>query len=1219
MGTNAGTGAKECQSATTAPKFPTGYGPNLVSLLVEQCTLANCAECNDSKDGCTKCDVANKWFLGTKSGSDQCQKAGEPTAGFPEGFGPNLSNNKVEACTMTGCKTCDDSIATCTACLTSSGWYMGVDMTGAPQCQHATNTPVFPSGYGPNTDGLTVGMCVKANCDKCPSKVSTCTACITGYFIKTDEGVCYNEDTFPTEYGGVPTNTPPDVKQCLVPSCDKCAGSTLLEIDACTVNGCISCVSDYSTCLACKASWYFDKTNTLCYETLPSKMGLVKGTTVSEIKPCEVANCEKCNTDNTVCDECVIQAPKLYLDGNTCTDTIPDGKGVDTSIAVPTIKPCTDTVNCLKCADNINVCTECASTIYVYVGTCVASITGNKGKDTAASVLTLKDCKDTKCATCSDNYEVCTQCNPSVYLDGTTCTSIIPAGKGVVTSAAVLSIAACQDSTNCAICEADNTICTDCKNNMYVDGTVCVSTIADGKGLDLSIPARTLKACTDTTNCAKCAADYTKCSECSNSLFVKADDGTCVASAAKYGKDLAAAVLTIKPCTDTNCDVCTDNYKICTECPVATALLIPDQGKCYLLTDTAPTGYGKKVVTGSPTTLVQCVDTKCSNCFNSYDTCTKCIDGYVFDDTNKCIPQQNRDPVATIDPFPMFEDAPNTFGFVLRGKKITKNILSYFFAILKNSNGVIFDDQTKFTFNIIPSGVSTTINIDTDYSRAILVVERVDKRVKSTSGRILAAQLTPEEQATLDSMPFPFQGNVMANYKGSSMDSIKSFEVYTKIGVALRIATNVLLPFDSSSRVAAFGIDRMFSHFTLAAIQGSKSYVLSRMALRLIQVNRRAVIPFLNLDPNRENDDCVQTTSMLIAREHCDFTVNYGDNAMGLGIILGFMIIIDIVFLLTYSQLSNSQYKTFSFLVYMALKTFGVRFFLAKMEAVTMEVVYHFFINVFTLKSSTIGGFILGIIMTLYLLSQLLICLWYTRKLSKFVENSANFGSSDEDIVSLFEIKETDRSLLWKIFSIMWVGMRAQIGKHSVYYPVVSMVRMFLLGLLVGLMTEQLVAMGIIVIIIEVLFLAYLIFFTKFRPRISILDNCFELIGPVFNIIYYFFSIISTANSLNQDKGYDTYLYIIILVFMLANLSLAVASLLLGAWRLLNWMKNGNTSGRAEARYVDNGISNKNQTYTSPGAFDYKPEAEYKESEGKLEIKDAEDEIGIESPYKIDL
>jgi hypothetical protein len=348
MGTNAGTGAKECQSATTAPKFPTGYGPNLVSLLVEQCTLANCAECNDSKDGCTKCDVANKWFLGTKSGSDQCQKAGEPTAGFPEGFGPNLSNNKVEACTMTGCKTCDDSIATCTACLTSSGWYMGVDMTGAPQCQHATNTPVFPSGYGPNTDGLTVGMCVKANCDKCPSKVSTCTACITGYFIKTDEGVCYNEDTFPTEYGGVPTNTPPDVKQCLVPSCDKCGlditkciqcGGGLLadqtspacltdgefkakasygkvttntynQVKACTSAGCKNCVNDFSICLNCDSNYFYLATTTTCYDdlTIPESYGKVvpdDGSTPTTLDSCTLSNCGLCKQDRTVCGGCI--------------------------------------------------------------------------------------------------------------------------------------------------------------------------------------------------------------------------------------------------------------------------------------------------------------------------------------------------------------------------------------------------------------------------------------------------------------------------------------------------------------------------------------------------------------------------------------------------------------------------------------------------------------------------------------------------------------------------------------------------------------------------------------------------------------------------------------------------------------------------------------------------------------------------------------------------
>jgi hypothetical protein len=176
MGTKAGTADKECQSATTAPKFPTGYGPNLSTLLVEQCSLDNCAECNDSKDGCTKCDVTNEWFLGTKSGSDQCQKAGETTAGFPEGFGPNLSNNKVEACTMTGCKTCDDSIATCTACNEAAPekWYIGQSIAGVATCFSKSTPLTFLDGFGPKVGTATVAPCTLANCKLCPDTVDTC-------------------------------------------------------------------------------------------------------------------------------------------------------------------------------------------------------------------------------------------------------------------------------------------------------------------------------------------------------------------------------------------------------------------------------------------------------------------------------------------------------------------------------------------------------------------------------------------------------------------------------------------------------------------------------------------------------------------------------------------------------------------------------------------------------------------------------------------------------------------------------------------------------------------------------------------------------------------------------------------------------------------------------------------------------------------------------------
>jgi hypothetical protein len=169
MGRNAGNTADECQHATNSPTFPEGFGPNLTTNLVEACTLLNCKTCPNNKETCTVCKDAGGWYLGKNSGTsaDECQHAtNSPT--FPVGFGPNLVTFKVEPCALANCKTCSANKNICTACRDDQGWYMGQNIVStADECQHATTSPTFPTGYGPNPSNLKVEPCTLANCKTC--------------------------------------------------------------------------------------------------------------------------------------------------------------------------------------------------------------------------------------------------------------------------------------------------------------------------------------------------------------------------------------------------------------------------------------------------------------------------------------------------------------------------------------------------------------------------------------------------------------------------------------------------------------------------------------------------------------------------------------------------------------------------------------------------------------------------------------------------------------------------------------------------------------------------------------------------------------------------------------------------------------------------------------------------------------------------------------------
>jgi hypothetical protein len=1203
------TAIPQCQSDTGTYKFPTSKGPNLTSKVVQKCNDPGlgCTTCKADYLKCTDCNLAGGYYFHvdtTDATKSTCYHKTLTTM-FPDKIGPK-SDGKAVPCDDANCKTCNDDYLTCKDCLAS--YYLHTDskcytttskatmpayfgpatsgtplktlacVAGTPNCVdcHDDTTKCYEcdssmladmgtpgcltstafnakAKYGvvPSTSGKQVNACTDTNCADCRADNTVCVSCDANYFLHPTDKKCYDDAGIPNKFGKV------------VP-----ATGTPTNLATCDLANCKICKDDKTICTECDATFTLkiDASNVGTCETgtAPNGFGKDTGLTPATWKPCLTSqNCLTCVADYTKCETCN-PTEVLQITTKKCfaSTAIPAGFGRDltTTTGQEDIIACADATECNKCEADNTKCTEC-KTKYVLIsdGVCYASgsfpsKTGIVPPTAPSTLLKIDACTVTNCDNCATDYQKCDVCNTSFKYRDTAnnkCTATITAGLGLVASAVNFEIKACTD-TNCGDCATLNTQCNGCKTGIYLDGTACTSTIPDGKGVDTSLTILTLAPCAN-TNCLKCPTNKDLCEECKPTFSLKFDDKTCTATGtpvAKFGKDTAATIATVKPCADTNCDLCTDNYQICTQCNNL-SLLVPDTGKCYLLTDTFPPRYGKKVVSGQPTTLVLCKDLRCSDCLASYDTCTACDAGFSLQSTGACTVSK----INVVPLIPVFDKAPNTFAFSFPGKKITKNILENLYVYLKTAEGKIYEDQTKFSLSTVPNGIAATIKVTEEYGQSELIVDRLDRHLPRTTARILAASLTPEEQATMDSMAFPFQGPVITNYKSSSIDSLKSFDVYTKIGVALRIITNILLPYDIFSRVSAFVIDRMFSHLTLASVQGSYKYVMSRMGLRYVQFGRRTVLPFLNLDVNRESADCNPTNAMLIAGEHCDYLVNYGDNAMGLAIILGFMIIIDVLYMFLHSKLSCSPVKSFHFFIYITLKTFGVRFFVAKMEAVSMEVVFHFFTNAYTLKTFNVGGFILGIIMTIYILAQIGLCIWIAKTLAPLAEDQRYNVRSDTDIIEMKHGKQPDHRYLWRVMSMMWVGMRAHVGKHAVYYPIVSMIRMFLLGLIVGIFTEVIVAMSVLVIIVEGLFIGYAVFFTRLRPRISLIDNIIEFIGPCFNIVYHFFSAISTSDSLERKGGYDTYLYIILLIFILANLVLAVVALLFAALRLARWYR----------------------------------------------------------------
>lgn len=605
LGRTADNFANECQHATTSPTFPDGFGPNLVNFKVEMCDLANCKECLADKSACTRCKDGQGWYLGRNSGNtaDECQHA-TTTPVFPAGFGPNLTNKKVENCKLDHCKTCSSTIDTCTACKTAKGWYLGSNpVSTAPECQHASNSPMFPAGKGPATDG-SVANCIPTSCDKCSTAVETCQVCITSYFLKEDENKCLDEPNFPSGMGGDPNNSPPNIKTCLVASCDKCGlditkciqcngglfadqttpacldqteldgksaygkvtTNSFNQVKACSTPNCGFCTDDFSVCTACKPTYYFLASKKLCYDDANIELGygkiLISGSTPTEIAKCTIDQCKACNQDNSDCTVCN-DGFYWQSEDKLCSSVIAPGYGLVSGTTVREIKKCTASQNCLTCDDDNTKCMTCQSNWVLEVASSKCydgnMIPAGFGRDLATTTgqEDIRACQDaTNCKLCEADYMKCTECNAGIYLFSTDskCYNYptFPSSTGIVTPPAGSTekkIDSCK-VTGCALCIDDYSICTKCNPSFYFDNTnnICYSKIPAKYGLIAGTIISEIATCTETL-CQKCEVDNTLCEQCISPNYL---DGTTCSTTIPLGKgkDLSAPVDTIKTCTD---------------------------------------------------------------------------------------------------------------------------------------------------------------------------------------------------------------------------------------------------------------------------------------------------------------------------------------------------------------------------------------------------------------------------------------------------------------------------------------------------------------------------------------------------------------------------------------------------------------------------------------------------------------------------------------------
>jgi hypothetical protein len=80
----------------------------------------------------------------------------------------------------------------------------------------------------------------------------------------------------------------------------------------------------------------------------------------------------------------------------------------------------------------------------------------------------------------------------------------------------------------------------------------------------------------------------------------------------------------LNSCSDNNCQICKDNYLICTQCKVNTYYFAL-QSKCVTLAE-VPMFYGVDMPTQ---TILGCSDSNCETCANNRLNCNVCKASYL--------------------------------------------------------------------------------------------------------------------------------------------------------------------------------------------------------------------------------------------------------------------------------------------------------------------------------------------------------------------------------------------------------------------------------------------------------------------------------------------------------------------------------------------------------------------------------------------------------------
>lgn len=339
------------------------------------------------------------------------------------------------------------------------------------------------------------------------------------------------------------------------------------------------------------------------------------------------APCVSCFSTATNCTKCDQTTALKFLQNmgtyNSCVACSTPGYFEDNSGSSPLCSVCNN--NCATCQTTAVNCLTCNSPLVLSAANSTCAACGG-GYFLAGNPQKCFEC-DLNCKTCSTTATTCTSCTSPQALSDTSPTCVTCGAGSFINANGKCAV--CDQ--NCATCIDTAVKCTSCNAPLSLSpaSSQCTS-CQDGQFSDVNL------VCTDcSTTCNTCVGTSTNCTSCVFGSSLDVPSHTCIQCPTTSGRFITGSNPTICDYCNPNCNSCEGVSTRCTSC--TNGLYISAANSTC-----TPCGSGY-FVNPTDNKCYQC-SVNCLTCGTTATTCSSCVSSSFLDGTQctQCHPDCTR-------------------------------------------------------------------------------------------------------------------------------------------------------------------------------------------------------------------------------------------------------------------------------------------------------------------------------------------------------------------------------------------------------------------------------------------------------------------------------------------------------------------------------------------------------------------------------------------------